>query len=95
VEERIQRGNQYALEVFETMAYQISKEIGSMAAVLKGEVDAIVLTGSLAYSSRLINWIKDRVDFIAEIHLNPGENEMLSLAENAYRFLEGETPKNY
>ncbi|MBV1759108.1 MAG: butyrate kinase [Dethiosulfatibacter sp.] len=95
VEERIRSGDQYALEVFEAMAYQVSKEIASMAAVLKGNVDAIVLTGSLAYSNRLINWIKERVGFIAEIHLNPGENEMLSLAENALRFLEGEKPKKY
>lgn len=95
VEERIRNGDKYALEIFEAMAYQVSKEIAAMSAVLKGKVDAIVLTGSLAYSNRLVDWIKDRVGFIADIHLNPGENEMLSLAENALRFLEGEKPKIY
>jgi len=90
VEERIENGDTYALEVFEAMAYQVSKEIAGAAAVLKGEVDAIVLTGSLAYSERLTNWIKERTRFIAAIYLCPGENEMISLAENALRYLRGE-----
>lgn len=72
------------------MAYKVSKEIGAAAAVLKGKTDAIVLTGSLAYSERLVNWIKERTGFIAPIYLCPGENEMVSLAENALRYLKGE-----
>lgn len=96
VESRINSGDKYAEKVFEAMAYQVCKEIGSMATVLKGKVDAIVLTGSLAYSERLVNWIKDRVEFIADVHLCPGENEMLSLAEGTYRCLIGkEDPKEY
>lgn len=90
VEEKIKNGDAYALEVFEAMAYQISKEVGSAASVLKGKVDGIVLTGSLAHSQRLTNWIKDRTSFIAPLYLCPGENEMISLAENTYRFLSGE-----
>lgn len=90
VEEKIENGDTYALEVFEAMAYQVSKEIATAAAVLKGKVDAIVLTGSLAYSERLTNWIKERIRFIAPIYLCPGENEMISLAENALRYLKGE-----
>lgn len=90
VEERINSGDSRALEVYEAMAYQVCKEIGAMAAVLKGKVNGIVLTGSLSYSKRLVNWIKERVGFIAPIYLNPGENEMISLAENALRFLNGE-----
>lgn len=96
VEERIISGDAKALEVFEAMTYQVCKEIGAMASVLKGKVDGIVLTGSLAYSERLVNWIKERVSFIAPIYMNPGENEMISLAENALRFLSGEEkPKTY
>ena len=90
VEDRIKNGDSYAKEIFETMAYQVSKEIGANAAVLKGKVDAIVLTGSLANSQNLVNWIKERTGFIAPIYLSPGENEMLSLAENAYNYLTGE-----
>src|SRR5690554_3052956 len=52
VESRILSGDKYAEKVFEAMSYQVCKEIGSMAAVLRGKVDAIVLTGSLAYSER-------------------------------------------
>lgn len=96
VEERIDNGDEYALEVYEAMSYHISKEIGAAAAVLKGEVDGIVLTGSLAYSKRLVGWIRERVEFIAPLYLNPGENEMLSLAEGALRYLNGkEEPKEY
>lgn len=90
VEERIKNEDSYAQEVFEAMAFQVSKEIAGAAAVLKGKVDAIVLTGSLAYSKRLTNWIKERTGFIASIYLCPGENEMISLAENALRYLRGE-----
>jgi len=90
VEERIANGDDKAREVFEAMAYQISREIGAAAATLKGQVDAILLTGSLAYSERLTDWIKDRTQFIAPVVLYPGENEMLSLAESGMRWLKGE-----
>lgn len=96
VEKMIDNGDRYALKVFKAMAYQISKEIGSAAAVLKGKVDAIVLTGSLAYSERLTKWIKGSTEFIAPIYIMAGENEMISLAENALRYLNGEEkPKKY
>ncbi len=90
VEERISNGDREALEVFEAMAYQVSKEIGAAAAVLKGCVDGIALTGSLAYSERLVNFIRERVSFISPIYVNPGENEMEALAEGALRYLNGE-----
>lgn len=90
VEDRIKNGDSYAAEVFEAMAYQISKEIGAVAAVLKGKVDGILLTGSLAYCERLTDWIKERTEFIAPIYLCAGENEMISLAESAFRYLSGE-----
>lgn len=90
VEERIEKGDRKAQEIFEAMAYQVSKEIGSAAAVLKGVVDAIALTGSLAYSERFVNYIRERVSFIAPVYLYPGENEMEALAEGALRYLNGE-----
>lgn len=96
VEERIHKGDKEAREVLEAMAYQVAKEIGGAACVLKGKLDAILITGSLAYSEDLTDWIKERVSFLAPVYLHPGENEMLSLAENGMRFLSGkECPKEY
>lgn len=89
VEARIQKGDEAAREVFEAMAYQISREIAAAAATLKGQVDAILLTGSLAYSSLLTHWITERTSFIASVISYPGENEMLALAESGLRWLSG------
>lgn len=95
-EEKIANGDSYALTVYEAMAYHVSKEIAAQAAVLKGKVDVIGLTGSLAYSTRFVNWIKERVEYLAPVYLSPGENEMVSLAENTYRYLSGqEKAKKY
>jgi len=95
VEKKISEGDGYAREVYEAMAYQVSKETGAMAAVLKGKVDAIALTGSLANSEMLVNWIKERIEYIAPIFVIPGENEMIALAESAYRYLNGEKAQSY
>ncbi len=90
VERRIAQGDEHARLVYEAMAYQIAKEIGAMATVLKGEVDAIVLTGGLARSGMLVNWIKERVQWIAPVLVYPGEDEMLAMAQGALRVLRGE-----
>jgi butyrate kinase len=96
VEERINNGDEYAKEIYEAMAYQVSKEIGAAAAVLKGKVDAIIFTASLAFSELFTGWVRERVEFIAPVEILAGENEMLSLAENALRYLSGEEkPKEY
>jgi butyrate kinase len=96
VEERIAAGDQHASLVYEAMAYQIAKEIGLMATVLKGDVDAVVLTGGLARSSMLTSWIRERVEWIAPVTIYPGEDEMLSLATGALRVLRGqEAAKEY
>lgn len=89
IEERIDEGDQEAKLIFEGMAYQISKEIGAMATVLSGHVDAIALTGGLAYSPRLTAWIMHRVSFIAPVYLFPGEGEMEALNEGAKRVMDG------
>jgi butyrate kinase len=90
VERRIDEGDAQARLIYEAMAYQIAKEIGLMATVLKGQVDAIYVTGGLAYSARLIAWVEERVSWIAPFLLYPGENEMLALAQGALRVLSGE-----
>lgn len=96
VEKRISEGDEEALMVYQAMAYQISKEIGAMATVLKGEIDAIVLTGGLAHSEMLVNWIKERVCFIAPVKVYAGEDEIKALALGALRVLRGEeTLKEY
>lgn len=90
VERRISNGDTYAKEVYEAMAYQIAKEIGAMSTVLKGNIDAIVLTGGLANSKMLVDWIVERVSFIAQVLVFPGEDEMRALAMGAIRALRGE-----
>lgn len=90
VEKRILQKDVKAREVFEAMAYQISKEIGAMATVVKGKVDAIVLTGGLANSIFLVGWIKERIDFIAKVIVYPGEGEMKAMALGALRVLHSE-----
>lgn len=90
VEKRIAAGDEKAALVFEALSLQIAKEIGACAAVLKGEVDAIVLTGGLAYSDKLCERIVARVGFIARVLRYPGEDEMLALAQGALRVLRSE-----
>lgn len=96
IEKRIFEGDEYALEVTKAMTYQVSKEIGAIASVFKGRVDAILLTGGLAYWDRFVDLISERVGFIAPINRYPGENEMESLALGTYRCLSGkELVKDY
>jgi len=86
----IEAGDKNAELIYDAMTYQIAKEIGSMAAVLKGDVDAILLTGGLAYSEFLCERIAKRVGFIAPVKVYAGEDEMQALAEGALRVLAGE-----
>ncbi len=86
----IEDGDEHARLIYEAMAYQIAKEIGLMATVLKGNVDAIVLTGGMARSNMLVAWIVERVEWIAPVMIYPGEDEMLAMAQGALRVLRGE-----
>ncbi|MGY3779216.1 butyrate kinase [Isobaculum melis] len=90
VEERILAGDEEARLILEAMAYQVAKGIGELATVLSGKVDQIVITGGLAYSERLMNWITERVSFIAPVSSVPGEFEMEALRNGALRVLTGE-----
>jgi butyrate kinase len=83
VEKMIEGGNEFAQLIFDAMAYQVSKEIGAMSTVLKGEVDAILITGGLANSKNLVDNIIDRISKIAPISIYPGEDEMRALVLNA------------
>ena len=87
VEKEIAEGNQKAALVFEAMAYQASKEIGANCAVLKGKVDAIVLTGGLCYSEDFVQLITDHVAWMAPIIVVPGEDEMGALNQGGQRVL--------
>lgn len=90
VEQRIDDGDEKAKLVYEAMAYQVAKEIGSAAAVLHGQVDAVILTGGLAYGKGFVKDITSRIDWIADIVVYAGEDELQALAEGALRVLTGE-----
>jgi butyrate kinase len=90
VERRIGEGDEEALMVYQAMAYQIAKEIGGMATVVKGGPERILLTGGLAASDLLVGWIRDRVEFLAPVEVWPEVGEMEALAKGALRALTGE-----
>jgi butyrate kinase len=92
VERRIDCGDEKAGIVYEAMVYQAAKEMGAMATVLNGQVDAIIVTGGLANSKRLISAVSERVHWIAPIVVYPGEDELQALAEGALRVLRNEEP---
>ncbi|WP_201035673.1 butyrate kinase [Thermoanaerobacter sp. YS13] len=90
VYKKIEEGDKKAELILDAMAYQTAKEIGAMAVVLKGHVDAIGITGGIAYNEDFVKRISERVKFIAPVYVYPGEDEMLALAQGAYRVLSGE-----
>lgn len=90
VEKMIDEGNKNAELIFNAMIYQISKDIGKQAIVLKGQVDGIVLTGGLAYSERLVSSVKDYVSFIAPVFVYPGEHEMEAITAGILRVYRNE-----
>ena len=86
---RAWEGNPESRLLQDAMAYQISKEIGAMATVLAGELDAILITGGMAHNPDLTAQVKKRVDFIAPVLIFPGEDEMRALAQNGSLLLRG------
>lgn len=89
VERRIDAGDGEAALVFDAMVYQIAKEAGAMAVVLNGKVDALLLTGGMAHSERVVSRLRERLEWIAPIRVYPGENELQALAEGVFRVLDG------
>lgn len=90
VEEAALKGDPKAKLVHDAMGYQVAKDIGGAAAVLDGQVDAIILTGGMAYGKPMVDLIKQKVSFIAPVIVYPGEDEMLALAQGVLRVLNGE-----
>jgi len=82
--------DEYAKIVFDAFILQVAKDIGSMAAVLYGKVDQIILTGGIAYGKYVTEEIANRVKFIAPVTIYPGEDELLALAQGALRVMNGE-----
>lgn len=96
VEQMVQQGNQEATLIYQAMAYQVAKEIGAMATVLRFNVDSILITGGIAHDKYFVNMIIERVHRIAPVHVYPGEDELKALAMNGLRVLNKETePKVY
>ena len=96
VEKKAMAGDERAMLLHDAMAYQVAKEIGAMSTVLKGEVDAILLTGGIAYGKPFVDQVIGRVSHIAKVYVYPGEDEMRSLAMNGMMVVKGETqPREY
>jgi len=93
---RVRDGDGRARLVFEAMIYQTGKEIGAMATVLCGDVDAVVVSGGASYSDTVIDALKKMVSYIAPVLVYPGGDEMASLAQGVLRVLKGEeSPRQY
>ena len=90
VTKRANAGEEEAIEAKKAFLFQVCKDIGSMACVLNGKVDQIILTGGIAYGPEVCEAIKERTGWIAPITVYPGEDELLALAQGALRVLNGE-----
>jgi len=86
----VNEGNEKAAEMVDAFTFQVAKDMGSMACVLKGKVDQIIVTGGIAYNAPVINALKERAGFIAPFTVYPGEDELLALTQGALRVLNGE-----
>gem|GEM_PF-39980 len=89
VEEKTASGDAAFSLVRNALVYQIAKEIGTMAAVLEGKIDAILITGGIAYSETFTADLRAKIGFLAPVYVYPGENEIFALAYNGYRILQG------
>jgi butyrate kinase len=89
---RIDGGDAEAARVVAAMLYQVSKEAGAMAAVLEGRVDAVLVTGGMAHAPRISDGLRQALQWIAPVHVYPGEDELQALAEGAQRVLDGDEP---
>lgn len=89
VEAKVQAGDEKAIDAFDAMAYQVSKEIGACSVVLQGKIDAIILTGGLARSALFTNKIMEQTSWIANVIIEPGEDELEALNNGVQRVLAG------
>lgn len=96
VSDRAKAGDEKAKLIYSAMAYQVAKAIGENAVVLDGNVDAILITGGIAYDKSFVQMIENKVKFIAEVISYPGEDELLALVQGGLRVLNGaEQAKEY
>jgi len=86
----LEKNDEEARKVFFAMAYQVAREIGSLAPIVCGKVDAILITGGMARSKPLADYLTEHVKFIAPVYVYPGEDEMQALSEGVYYGLNGE-----
>lgn len=85
-----EEGDERARLVLDAMIYQVAKSVGGAAVALRGEVDATLVTGGIAHSAYVVERLKERVQFLAPVHVYPGEDELQALALNALGVLRGE-----
>lgn len=90
VEKMVNDGDAKAKEIRDAFIFQVSKDMGSMAAVLKGKVDQIVVTGGIAYDKGVVAGLKERCEWIAPFTVYPGEDELLALVQGGLRVVNGE-----
>ena len=90
VMKKVNEGDEKAAEMVDAFTFQVAKDMGSMACVLKGKVDQIIVTGGIAYNAPVVNALKERAGFIAPFTVYPGEDELLALTQGALRVLNGE-----
>ncbi len=90
VKDMVDRGDKKAKEIYMALGYNISKGIGSLAPVVKGKIDAIIITGGLAFDKDLMAMIRNHVKFIAPVIILPGEDELAALSKGGLRVLRGE-----
>ncbi|WP_027216515.1 butyrate kinase [Butyrivibrio fibrisolvens] len=90
VMKKIDAGDEKARLIMDAFIYQVCKDIGAQATVLKGKVDQIIITGGIAYNDRITSAMKERIGFIAPVTVYPGEDELLALAQGAIRVMNGE-----
>jgi len=88
-EKRMDAGDEKAKLVVDAMFYNVAKSIAEKGAVLCGKIDAIIITGGISYWQYAVDEIKKRVEWMAPVHVYPGEDEMSALAENALGALKG------
>jgi butyrate kinase len=96
IKDKYLAGDRETMEVVQAMAYQVAKEAGALSTVVNGRVDAILVTGGIAFNEFFVELIRQRIQFVAPLHVYPGEDEMQALAEGVLRVLSGEeTAKTY
>ena len=90
---KAEEGDSHVALMLQAFSYSVGKEIGAMLAVLRGEVDGVILTGGVAYNDYIVDYVKAMIEPLAVVYVYPGEDEMAALASNALRVLQGEKPK--